>query len=148
MEFSQHNWDNISETICSQMLIFGKQASWTLFFQNTLTNPIYFRNITINYCYYVTLQYSIEGLKCNIDFGEKDGDTQGRGQVCPLSKKGPFYRRVSTLLSLMYLKSQTSTMYFLLIQKNQKAKFFTSTIAWQRLSTSCVTTLSIMISVV
>ena len=40
MEFSKHNWAMISETICPKMLIFGKQASWTLFFQNILTNPI------------------------------------------------------------------------------------------------------------
>ena len=40
MEFSENNWATISATICPQMLIFGKQASWTLFFQNILTNPI------------------------------------------------------------------------------------------------------------
>ena len=40
MEFSKHNWVTISETICPEMLIFGNQASWTLFFQNILTNPI------------------------------------------------------------------------------------------------------------
>ena len=40
MEFSEYNWATISETICPQMLIFGKQASWTLIFQNILTNPI------------------------------------------------------------------------------------------------------------
>jgi len=41
MEFSKpHNWETISETICPEMLIFGKQASWILFFQNILTNPI------------------------------------------------------------------------------------------------------------
>ena len=40
MEFSKHNWATISETICPEMLIFGKQASWTLFFQNILTNPM------------------------------------------------------------------------------------------------------------
>ena len=40
MEFSKHNWATISETICPEMLIFGKLASWTLFFQNILTNPI------------------------------------------------------------------------------------------------------------
>ena len=39
MEFSKHNWATISETICPEMLVFGKQASWTLFFQNVLTNP-------------------------------------------------------------------------------------------------------------
>ena len=37
MEFSKHNW---ATTICPEMLIFGKWASWTLFFQNILTNPI------------------------------------------------------------------------------------------------------------
>ena len=40
MESSEHNWANISETICPKVLIFGEQASWTLFFQNILTNPI------------------------------------------------------------------------------------------------------------
>ena len=40
MEFSKYNWATISETICPEMLIFGKYASWTLFFQNILTNPI------------------------------------------------------------------------------------------------------------
>ena len=40
MEFSKHNWATISETICPEMLIFSKQAPWTLFFQNILTNPI------------------------------------------------------------------------------------------------------------
>ena len=40
MEFSKHNWATISETICPEMLIFGKEASWTFFFQNILTNPI------------------------------------------------------------------------------------------------------------
>ena len=40
MEFSKHNWATISETSCPEMLIFGKWASWTLFFQNILTNPI------------------------------------------------------------------------------------------------------------
>ena len=40
MEFSKNNWVTISETICPEMLIFGKWASWTWFFQNILTNPI------------------------------------------------------------------------------------------------------------
>ena len=40
MELSKHNWATISETICPEMLIFSKQAPWTLFFQNILTNPI------------------------------------------------------------------------------------------------------------
>ena len=40
MESSEHIWANISETICPKLLIFGEQASWTLFFQNSLTNPI------------------------------------------------------------------------------------------------------------
>ena len=40
MEFSKHNWATISETICPEMLIFDKYASWTLFFQNILTNTI------------------------------------------------------------------------------------------------------------
>ena len=40
MESSEHNWANISETICPTMLVFGKKASWLCFFQNILTNPI------------------------------------------------------------------------------------------------------------
>ena len=40
MESSEHNCAYISETICSEMLIFGNEASRTLFFQNILTNPI------------------------------------------------------------------------------------------------------------
>ena len=40
MEFSKHNWATISETICPEMLIFGKLASWTLSFQNIPANPI------------------------------------------------------------------------------------------------------------
>ena len=40
MESLEHNWANISETICPEMLFIGKQASWMLFFQNVLTNPI------------------------------------------------------------------------------------------------------------
>ena len=40
MESSEHNWANISETICPKLLTFGEQASWTLFFQDSLTNPI------------------------------------------------------------------------------------------------------------
>ena len=56
MEFSKHNWATISETIFPEMLIFDKQASWTLFFQNILTNAI----ISEIHFYDVTLQYSIE----------------------------------------------------------------------------------------
>ena len=40
MEFFKHNWTTILETICPEMLIFGNKASWTLFFQNILTNTI------------------------------------------------------------------------------------------------------------
>ena len=40
MEFFEYNWATISEKICPEMLIFGKQAFWTLFFQNILTKPI------------------------------------------------------------------------------------------------------------
>ena len=40
LELSENNWAKISETICSKMLIFGKWASWTLFFHNILTNAI------------------------------------------------------------------------------------------------------------
>ena len=59
MESSEHNWANISETICPEMLVFGKQAYWMLLFSkypdkyhiisqiNTLLLP-YFS------CYYST----------------------------------------------------------------------------------------------
>ena len=40
MEFSKHNWATISETICPEMLIFSKYASWIFFFHNILTNPM------------------------------------------------------------------------------------------------------------
>ena len=33
-------WGTILETICPEMLFFGEYASWTLFFQNVLINPI------------------------------------------------------------------------------------------------------------
>ena len=32
MESSEHTWANISETICPEMLVFGKYASWMLLF--------------------------------------------------------------------------------------------------------------------
>ena len=32
MESSEHNWANISETVCPEMLVFGKEASWMLLF--------------------------------------------------------------------------------------------------------------------
>ena len=40
MESSEHNWANISETICPTMPVFVKYASWMLFFQAILVNPI------------------------------------------------------------------------------------------------------------
>ena len=40
MESSEHNWANTSETICPEMLVFGKQAFGCFSFQNILTNPI------------------------------------------------------------------------------------------------------------
>ena len=57
MESSEHNWANISETICPTMLVFGKKASRMFFFQNILTNPIISQ---IQFFYDVTLWYSIE----------------------------------------------------------------------------------------
>ena len=55
MESSEHNWANISETICPTMPVFGKQASWMLFFQAILTNPIisnfnFYNVITLALC--------------------------------------------------------------------------------------------------
>ena len=32
MGSSEHNWANIAETICPEMLVFGKRASWMLLF--------------------------------------------------------------------------------------------------------------------
>ena len=40
MESPDHNCAKNSKTIFPEMLIFGMQASWALFFQNILTNPI------------------------------------------------------------------------------------------------------------
>ena len=40
MAFSKYERAAISETICPEMLIVGKYASWTLIFQNILTNPM------------------------------------------------------------------------------------------------------------
>ena len=40
MESLEHNWANISEKICLEVLVIGKKASWMLFFKNILTNPI------------------------------------------------------------------------------------------------------------
>ena len=40
MESSKQNRTSISETICPTMLVFGKYAFQTLFFQNIPTNPM------------------------------------------------------------------------------------------------------------
>ena len=55
MELSEHNSANISETICPTMPVFGKQASWMLYFQAILTNPIisnfnFYIVITLEFC--------------------------------------------------------------------------------------------------
>ena len=45
MESSEYNWANISETICTKMLVFGRYAFWMLFVQNiprNFTNLIYY----------------------------------------------------------------------------------------------------------
>ena len=67
MEFSKHNWATISETICPEMLIFGKYASWTLLFQNMLvTNPIIseisflWRHTLVFLCYWCN--YKLNGV--------------------------------------------------------------------------------------
>ena len=73
MEFSDYNWATISETICCEMLIFGKKAFWTLLYQNILTNPIISEisflwrhhfstlfNQTINF--YSTNQFTLEHI--------------------------------------------------------------------------------------
>ena len=43
----------------------------------------------------------LEGVKYNIDFGVRGESTLGREQLFPRCKKGPFYRSVSTLWSLI-----------------------------------------------
>ena len=72
MEFCKHNWATISETICRQMLIFGKQASWTLFFQNILTNPI-ISEISFLWRHTLVLYWPIEQclLHIRVFFGGK-----------------------------------------------------------------------------
>ena len=57
------------------------------------------------------VQERLKDPKYNIDFGgEGVGVHRGRGYVCPLCKKGPFYGSVSTLLSLIvaYMRINTS----------------------------------------
>ena len=52
MESSEHNWANISKTICPGMLIFDKWAFWMLFFHNT---PKKDHNLTDLIFYDITL---------------------------------------------------------------------------------------------
>ena len=59
MESSEHNWANISETICPEMLVFGKQASWMLLFQNILANAIISQINTLLLLYFISY-YSSE----------------------------------------------------------------------------------------
>ena len=54
MEFYKNNWATILETFCPEMLIFGKKASWTLFFQNMLTKPI-ISEISFLWCHTLVL---------------------------------------------------------------------------------------------
>ena len=56
----------------------------------------------------------IEGLKYNNDFGGRGGGTHGEGidisvagKICPLCKKEPYYRSVSTLMSLIVAAQQS-----------------------------------------
>ena len=44
MESSEHNWVNISETICPEMLVFGKEASWMLLFSEYPDKSHNFKN--------------------------------------------------------------------------------------------------------
>ena len=49
MESSEYNWANILETICPEMLVFGKKAFWMLFVQNIPTNftNLIFHDVTL-----------------------------------------------------------------------------------------------------
>ena len=40
MESSEHNWANISETICPEILVLASRPLGCCSFQNILTNPI------------------------------------------------------------------------------------------------------------
>ena len=51
MEFSKRNWVYDLRENLPEMLIFGKWASWALFFQNIPTNPV----ISEISCLWVTL---------------------------------------------------------------------------------------------
>ena len=81
MEFSKHNWATISETICPEKLIFGKQASWTLFFQiiiqifHILSNPI-ISEIPFNDVITLVLYRQVfegEGKGGKLDARDRDG---------------------------------------------------------------------------
>ena len=47
VESSEHNWANILEKICPEMLIFRKYASWMLSFQNILRDELDLRALNI-----------------------------------------------------------------------------------------------------
>ena len=67
MQFSKYNCPTISETICPQMLIFGKKASWTLFFLNIiLTNPIISEISFLWHHHFSTLWPGITGYSVGI----------------------------------------------------------------------------------
>ena len=65
MESLEHNWANISEKICLEVLVIGKKASWMLFFQNILTNPI------ISQIYFLC-RHTLELYSFQRSFGEQN----------------------------------------------------------------------------
>ena len=54
MESSEHNWANISETICPKKLVFGKQASWMLLFSEYPDKSHNFTNYTLHLPYLIS----------------------------------------------------------------------------------------------
>ena len=49
MESSEHNWANISETICPEMQVLASRPLGCCSFQNILTNPIFSQIKTYSY---------------------------------------------------------------------------------------------------
>ena len=58
----------ISETICPKMLVFGKQASWMLFFQNILTNPIISQIYFLYRSHFKTLLFLPQRAETHVKF--------------------------------------------------------------------------------
>ena len=58
MESSKHNWANMSETICPEMLVFGSRPLGRCSFQNILTNPIISQTNTSLLPYFISYYFS------------------------------------------------------------------------------------------